>query len=45
MVLLTAVANTSAGTNVEDGSSKTTALGNSSPGAYANAYLPELELI
>src|SRR5690606_16655774 len=45
IVLLTAVARTSAGTNVVEGSSRFTDLGNSSPGAYARAYFPELELI
>src|SRR6476620_10307606 len=45
IVLLIAVANTSAGTIVEDGLSKTTDFGNSSPGANAMAYFPEFELI
>ncbi|MNQ58526.1 hypothetical protein D3C85_727350 [compost metagenome] len=43
--MLTAVAKTSAGTKVTDGSSRFTDFGNSSPAAYANAYFPELELI
>jgi hypothetical protein len=43
--LLIAVAKTSAGTSVTEGSSKLTDFGNSSPGAYAKAYFPELELI
>jgi hypothetical protein len=43
--LLIAVAKTSAGTSVTDGSSRFTDFLNSSPGAYARAYLPELELI
>jgi hypothetical protein len=45
IVLLIAVAKTSAGTSVTDGSSKVYWFLNSSPGAYAKAYLPELELI
>ena len=45
MVLPIAVANTSAGTIVVEGSSNATAFGNSSPAAYAIAYLPEFELI